>query len=183
MLTPFTGRLTAFRRLSPYAGKVSQVKLNIGGNAERELDSLVERGTKGDKAWEQTERLHELYEAIRLGAGSFLTAEYKMCAYFVVVATPLIGYLIARGADRQSGTLSAISFVVGAATSMISGYIGMSASHALNGYPLNPRTPWTSVARSAVAGARLSRAPRRSCRVFERALHGRCDQVSAAWVD
>ena len=111
--------------------QVSQVRLNISESGERELDSLVEKGAKGDRAWEQTERLHELYEAIRLGANSFLHAEYKMCAYFVLITAPLVGVLIARGADdgpltpTQSGTMSAVSFTVGALTSMFSGYIGM----------------------------------------------------------
>lgn len=51
--------------------QVAQVKLKIGD----ERFSVVEKGSKGDTDWEQTERLHELYEAISLGANSFLNAE------------------------------------------------------------------------------------------------------------
>ena len=64
-------------------------------------------------------QLRELYEAIKLGANSFLTSEYKMCTIFVVVVAPLIALLL------QNGTFSAVAFVVGALTSMISGWIGM----------------------------------------------------------
>ena len=85
------------------------------------------------QAWAQTERLHELYHAISTGANSFLSAEYKMCAGFVAISAPLIGVLIAAGQDgtvdgispTQSGVFTAVSFTVGAITSMISGYIGM----------------------------------------------------------
>ena len=84
------------------------------------------------QAWAQTERLHELYEAIKTGADSFLMAEYKMCAIFVAVSAPLIGVLVARGSEggggisaNQSGIFSAVSFTVGALTSMLSGWIGM----------------------------------------------------------
>ena len=53
------------------------------------------------------------------------------CAYFVIICAPLIGVLIARGSEdgplspAQTGTMSAVSFTVGALTSMFSGYIGM----------------------------------------------------------
>ena len=49
-------------------------------------------------------QLHELYEAIKLGANSFLTAEYKMCLGFVVVTAPLIAFLIARGSVTRRPT-------------------------------------------------------------------------------
>ena len=65
-----------------------------------------------------------MYEAIRLGANSFLAAEYKMCAGFVAVSAPLIAILVSRGSEG-SGFYSAVSFTVGAITSMVSGYIGM----------------------------------------------------------
>ena len=110
---------------------VSSVKLQ--GGDSREMMNLVERGSKSDQAWEQTERLHELYSAIRLGADSFLTAEYKMCAIFVMFSAPVIGVLIANGQEggsggvspTQSGIFSAVAFTVGAVTSMVSGWIGM----------------------------------------------------------
>ena len=78
------------------------------------------------QSWTQTERLHELYEAIRVGANSFLVAEYKMCAMFVAAAAPLIFFLISKGSEGPTiGFFSAVSFAVGAVTSMVSGWIGM----------------------------------------------------------
>ena len=72
------------------------------------------------QSWTQTERLHELYEAIRVGANSFLMAEYKMCALFVGVASPLIFFLISKGSEGPTiGFFSAVSFAVGAITSFL----------------------------------------------------------------
>jgi len=80
----------------------------------------------------QNERLRELYNAISLGANSFLFAEYKLCVIFIVIVFFPIMVLIAWGAreDNSSwawtnGSLSAISFAIGAVTSMLSGFIGM----------------------------------------------------------
>jgi len=79
----------------------------------------------------QNDKLNELYAAISLGASSFLNSEYKLCAIFVVVVFPCMAALIAWGAKSGSdwawghGAISGISFVVGAATSMVSGFIGM----------------------------------------------------------
>jgi len=110
---------------------VARVKIDVG--TDREMTSLVEKGSKSDEqAWNTNERLHELYEAIRIGAASFISAEYKMCLIFVTLGAPLVGVLIARGTSAggsvgptQSGIFSAVSFTVGALTSMASGYIGM----------------------------------------------------------
>ena len=80
---------------------------------------------------EQNGKLVELYEAISLGAGSFLNAEYRLCALFVILVFPSMSALIAWGAKEGEswawghGTMSGISFIVGAVTSMISGFIGM----------------------------------------------------------
>jgi Na+/H+-translocating membrane pyrophosphatase len=88
--------------------QVAAVKLDV--------TSVVGAGTSKDSALQNT-RLRELYDAITLGASSFLTAEYKLCALFVVVVVPCMWISI--------GPLSAISFLVGAVTSMVSGLIGM----------------------------------------------------------
>jgi len=88
--------------------QVAAVQLDVtsvGGSAKTSDSAL------------QNTRLVELYDAITLGASSFLTAEYKLCALFVVVVFPAMWFAV--------GPLPAISFVVGAVTSMISGLIGM----------------------------------------------------------
>ena len=47
------------------------------------------RASTKDSALQNT-RLKELYDAITLGASSFLTAEYKLCALFVIIVFPCI---------------------------------------------------------------------------------------------
>ena len=89
-------------------GQVAAVKLDV---------TSVPGSTKSKDSALQNTRLLELYNAITLGASSFLTAEYKLCLLFVVVVCPCMYFSI--------GALSAISFVVGALTSMVSGLIGM----------------------------------------------------------
>jgi len=97
------------------------------------LDVASVPGTTRNKdSAEANVKLEELYQAISLGASSFLNAEYKLCALFVVVVFPSMSALIAWGSKTSPdewawpiGLLSGVSFVVGAVTSMISGFIGM----------------------------------------------------------
>merc|ERR1719272_1092635 len=89
-------------------GQVAAVKLDV-------TSVQGSPSTKDSKL--QNTRLLELYNAITLGASSFLTAEYKLCTLFIVVVFPCMWFAV--------GTLSAVSFVVGAVTSMISGLLGM----------------------------------------------------------
>lgn len=74
-----------------------------------------------------TDRLNEIYEAIFEGAESFLRAEYSVCALFVAVFAGIIFTLIfwGTGWDFTRAFLTALSFVLGALTSMASGYLGM----------------------------------------------------------
>lgn len=85
--------------------------------------SLV-RGYSDDST---TKRLVEIYEAIFEGAESFLRAEYSVCALFVAVFSAVIFFLISWGTgwDMTRGFLTSLSFVLGACTSMGSGYLGM----------------------------------------------------------
>jgi H+-translocating diphosphatase len=73
----------------------------------------------------QTAKLKEVYEAISVGAEAFLRAEYSVCAIFVVLFAILIFCLIAWGQNASEGFLTTLSFVLGAVTSIVSGYIGM----------------------------------------------------------
>ena len=74
-----------------------------------------------------TRRLVEIYEAIYEGAESFLQAEYTVCAYFIVAFTAIIFVLVSWGTDWDfaRGGLTALSFVLGSMTSIVSGYLGM----------------------------------------------------------
>lgn len=76
---------------------------------------------------ETTARLLEIYSAIYEGADSFLRAEYRVCFWFVSAFSVLILILVSWGTgwDFARGGLTATSFLLGALTSMASGYLGM----------------------------------------------------------
>lgn len=67
-----------------------------------------------------TRRLIEIYTAIYEGAESFLRAEYTICAWFILVFTAIIFVLVSWGTgwDFARGTFTALSFVLGACTSI-----------------------------------------------------------------
>jgi len=75
------------------------------------------------------QRMRQIHRDIRDGAKAFLYAEYMMCLAFVVVFGILVFVTVSHTGpgewDMKQGTLTAFSFVVGAITSMLSGYLGM----------------------------------------------------------
>jgi inorganic pyrophosphatase len=73
----------------------------------------------------QTALLIEIYEAISAGADAFLKAEYKICIIFCIPFAAVIIGLVSWGQNAVDGALTALAFVLGAFTSMLSGYIGM----------------------------------------------------------
>jgi len=124
--------------------------------ASVKLDVTSVSGAKTTKASkEENNKLVELYEVINIGAASFLNAEYMMCALFIVVVCPSMSALIAWGARSSEeawawnhGLLSGTSFVVGAVTSIISGYIGMKVAVFANARctvgACSPTVGWTA---------------------------------------
>lgn len=78
----------------------------------------------GDK--ESMQKVFEIYQLIREGATSFLYAEYRYLSIYIVVFALIIAGTITYGTNSHSlGIFAAISFFVGAVTSIICGYIGM----------------------------------------------------------
>lgn len=73
----------------------------------------------------QMKLLREVYEYVRSGAGAFLLAEYTICLQFVIVFSALIVCLIGWGQGMFEGLCTMASFLAGALTSMLCGYIGM----------------------------------------------------------
>lgn len=69
--------------------------------------------------------LKETYEAIATGAEAFLRAEYRVCLVFVGAFSVVVFSLIAWSQGTIAGFLTALSFLLGALTSVVSGYIGM----------------------------------------------------------
>eukprot|EP00545_Synedropsis_sp_CCMP1620_P007003 CAMPEP_0119029498 /NCGR_PEP_ID=MMETSP1176-20130426/40548_1 /TAXON_ID=265551 /ORGANISM="Synedropsis recta cf, Strain CCMP1620" /LENGTH=743 /DNA_ID=CAMNT_0006985845 /DNA_START=2801 /DNA_END=5032 /DNA_ORIENTATION=+ len=100
---------------------ISRIEIKSGGPSE----STALSGGGNDEA--TTARLIEIYEAIYEGAESFLRAEYRVCFYFVSLFSILVFVLVSWGTgwDMARGTFTALSFLLGAGTSMASGYLGM----------------------------------------------------------
>ncbi|MCK4980580.1 MAG: sodium/proton-translocating pyrophosphatase, partial [Candidatus Delongbacteria bacterium] len=70
-----------------------------------------------------SERMQKIGAAISDGAMAFLKAEYSILAYFVIVVAALLAW-INMGKDDSSALVS-VSFVLGAISSALAGYIGM----------------------------------------------------------
>ena len=70
---------------------------------------------------EKTARLNEIYGVIYEGAESFLQAEYIVCGWFVGVFSIVIFILVSWGTgwDLARGFFTALSFLLGALTSMV----------------------------------------------------------------
>jgi len=70
---------------------------------------------------EKTARLKEIYGVIYEGAESFLQAEYRICAWFIAVFSIVILVLVSWGTgwDMARGIFTALSFLLGALTSMV----------------------------------------------------------------
>ena len=65
-----------------------------------------------------TDKMKEISEAIREGAGAFLTSEYKILVIFVAVLFVILGVALGNW-------IEAICFVVGAVFSSLAGFFGM----------------------------------------------------------
>ena len=72
-----------------------------------------------------TDKMKEIAAAIGEGAQAFLTAEYKIVIFFVIVLFVLIGFGIGNW-------VTAICFVVGALFSTLAGYFGMTVATKAN---------------------------------------------------
>ena len=75
-----------------------------------------------------TSKLIGIYEAIREGADSFLKAEYTICAYFILALGIVVLLLVSYTGGEfhiEEGGLTAVSFVAGGVTSIVSGLIGI----------------------------------------------------------
>jgi K(+)-stimulated pyrophosphate-energized sodium pump len=79
-----------------------------------------------------TDRMKEISNYIAEGAMAFLKAEWKVLAYFVVIAALLLGFMGNANQAHGGHWSIAISFIVGAFFSALAGYIGMKAATKAN---------------------------------------------------
>jgi Na+/H+-translocating membrane pyrophosphatase len=100
--------------------KINQLSYNRG---DEERASLNAHGPSSSK---QMELLREVHQAITSGAEAFLRAEYTYCVIFEAVFAVVIFFLISWGQKSFFlGALTTVAFILGAGTSILSGYIGM----------------------------------------------------------
>lgn len=84
----------------------------------------VNKQDAGDK------KMREIADAIADGAMAFLKAEYKVMAYFAVIASVLLFWL--GYTNEKSHPIIVISFLIGAVFSALAGYIGMKVATKAN---------------------------------------------------
>lgn len=83
--------------------------------------------------------LSQIYEAIRNGADAFLSAEYTICCIFIVVFGSVVFFLVGVGQDSWVEALFTTgAFVLGAVTSILSGYIGMKVRRGTQSHKCSP---------------------------------------------
>ncbi|MBT4283297.1 MAG: sodium-translocating pyrophosphatase [Candidatus Marinimicrobia bacterium] len=93
---------------------------------------------------EGTDRMKSIGASIAEGAMAFLKAEYRILAIFVVAVAIMLG--LANMGRADSSPLIALSFIVGAVTSALAGFLGMKVATKANN-----RT--TNAARTSLAKA------------------------------
>jgi len=79
---------------------------------------------------EGTDRMKSIGKSIADGAMAFLKAEYRVLAIFVVVVAFLLGF--ANDGRADSSALISLSFIVGALTSGLAGFLGMKVATKAN---------------------------------------------------
>ncbi len=91
---------------------------------QRQVTSVsIEHGAASK---EEVVRLTEISTAIAEGAMAFLTREYRILAIFMVIFAVIIGFFVNDPhSSTSTGWLSAVSFLIGAGTSVAAGFIGM----------------------------------------------------------
>eukprot|EP00798_Chlamydomonas_sp_ICE-L_P005597 gene5597-2620_t len=96
-----------------------------------ERESLLEEQPDSE---DMLSKVTEIQEAISQGATSFLTTEYKYMGVFMVIMATVICTLLSivppedgrtSADERKNGIFSMIAFVLGALTSILSGFLGM----------------------------------------------------------
>ena len=124
--------------------RVSLIRVGRGDGslrAENGREYLLEEEQRGESEIE--EKVAELQAAISEGANSFLFTEYKYVTVFMGIFSVVIFVLLSsedgfqtkwhkddqgvlRAPALFNGTFSTIAFIIGAATSIVSGWLGMS---------------------------------------------------------
>jgi inorganic pyrophosphatase len=129
---------------STEAESASLIEDANSGDEHKNLLTEMRQNAAGDQ--ENTDVTHgnfieliEIWNAVTLGAQSFLAAQYSLCIKFTIVFSLVVFFLCSKGTELsgnkivtkwewETGALTAVSFAVGAFTSIIAGYIGMTVA-------------------------------------------------------
>ena len=123
----FLGLLFAAFQLS----KVMKIKLKLTGSSSTGgpgYGSLLANEAGMDDTESKEKQLLFIYQAISDGADSFLHAEYRLCAIFLVAFSVILCVSVSvtkQGFVGSEGLLTSLAFLLGGATSIACGYIGM----------------------------------------------------------
>ena len=82
-----------------------------------------------------TDRMRSIGQSISEGAMAFLRAEYRVLTIFVVLIATLLGFFNYN--SENSSSLISLSFVTGAITSGLAGYLGMKVATKANNRTTN----------------------------------------------
>ena len=82
-----------------------------------------------------TEKMEQIGANISEGAMSFLKAEYRVLGIFVIIVAILLGF--ANQGNENSSSLVALSFIIGALTSGLAGFLGMRVATKANNRTTN----------------------------------------------
>ena len=105
---------------------ISMTKIISKGGSEEQKEYTPLMGKATLERNERTVKLREIHNAISIGAEAFLRAEYGICSAFTIIFALVVFVLVTWGEDSFAlGGLTVLSFLLGACTSVLSGYIGM----------------------------------------------------------
>lgn len=97
----------------------ARVEIDPSKKSENTKDRLV----NADE--DQAAKIWRVYNAINKGAHAFLHEEYRFVSIFVAAFSILILIVLGAVDDWGDAAFTVIAFIVGAATSILSGYVGM----------------------------------------------------------
>jgi len=133
LLTLSDGAVSALVLTFPFAGLVFaclywyQTSLIEIDPKKLEVNTgLLQLREEDGRDLKRTQRqVFEIYQAIYDGAHSFLYQEYTYLGAFIVIFAVIICAVIGGVESWSNGIFTALAFVIGSCTSIVSGYIGM----------------------------------------------------------
>jgi inorganic pyrophosphatase len=107
-----------------YYKQTAQIVLDPKLRRSSPSSGLIQSGDSKEDA-ERAEHLWRIYKLIFDGAHSFLYAEYRYVAVFVVIFSIVIFVVLGATDGWMNALFTTIAFNVGCATSVLSGFVGM----------------------------------------------------------